>query len=316
MGTPGGLFGTRNPMPNRKNVSAAETANTPRLQTNLDTNFIKLIAIISMVIDHIGTAFFHNIPLFDGLDGLPFPFLLLPDGGAATPPTCWPFSWSSFSSKRKEFCPMLSAIQNRRSIRRFLDKPVPRAAVDAVLLAGSLAPSSKNRQPWRFVVVSGKDKTSLLAAMDRGLGRERTAPLLPGSAGFLGGAENTRRIMAEAPVVILTVNPLGLPPDRPLTPEERIFELCNAQSVGAAMENMSLAAQEAGLGSLWICDTYFAYRELMDWLDSPGELLCALALGYPGESPAPRPRRELSQLVEWRTGEQPSSLPGASKGYL
>ncbi len=72
--------------------------------------------------------------------------------------------------------------------------------------------------------------------------------------------------MAEAPVVILTVNPLGLPPDRPLTPEERIFELCNAQSVGAAMENMSLAAQEAGLGSLWICDTYFAYRELMDWL--------------------------------------------------
>ena len=56
--------------------------------------------------------------------------------------------------------------------------------------------------------------------------------------------------------------------------------------------------------------------ELMDWLDSPGELLCALALGYPGESPAPRPRRELSQLVEWRTGEQPSSLPGASKGYL
>lgn len=56
---------------------------------------------------------------------------------------------------------MLSAIQNRRSIRRFLDKPVPRAAVDAVLLAGSLAPSSKNRQPWRFVVVSGSDKASL-----------------------------------------------------------------------------------------------------------------------------------------------------------
>lgn len=211
---------------------------------------------------------------------------------------------------------MLSAIQNRRSIRRFLDKPVPREAVEAVLLAGSLAPSAKNRQPWRFVVVSGSDKASLLAAMDRGLERERAAPLLPGSAGFLGGAENTRRIMAEAPVVILTVDPQGLPPDRPLTPEERVRELCNAQSVGAAMENMSLAAYELGLGSLWICDTYFAYRELMDWLDSPGELLCALALGYPGESPAPRPRRELSQLVEWRTGEQSSSLPGASKGYL
>lgn len=198
---------------------------------------------------------------------------------------------------------MLSAIQNRRSIRRFSQKPLPRAIIQEVLEAGRLAPSSKNRQPWRFIVTAGEEKERLLAAMLRGLERERAAPLLPGSAGFLGGAENTRRIMAEAPVVILTVNPLGLPPDRPLTPEERIFELCNAQSVGAAMENMSLAAQEAGLGSLWICDTYFAYRELMDWLDSPGELLCALALGWPEESPGPRPRKELSRLVEWRTGE-------------
>ena len=173
--------------------------------------------------------------------------------------------------------------------------------MEKVLLAGTLAPSAKNRQPWRFVVTAGEGKNSLLAAMEQGLERERLSPLLPGSAGHLSGAWNTLHIMAEAPVVILVINPLGLPLDRLLTPEERVYELCNTQSAGAAVENMSLAAQELGLGSLWICDTCFAHRELTQWLDGPGELLCALALGYPAESPAPRPRKDLADIVEWRT---------------
>ena len=211
---------------------------------------------------------------------------------------------------------MLPEIVNRRSIRAYLPQPVSRKAIETVLQAGALAPSAKNRQPWRFTVALAKKKAEALAAMAQGLEEERRRPLLPESARHLGGAVQTLAIMKQAPVVIFVTNPLGQDPRQTLNTDERVTELCNAQSVGAAMENMSLAAQEAGLGSLWICDTYFAYRELMDWLDSPGELLCALALGYPGESPAPRPRRELSQLVEWRTGEQPSSLPGASKGYL
>lgn len=197
---------------------------------------------------------------------------------------------------------MLSAIRNRRSIRAFSDRPVPREALEEILRAGTLAPSSKNRQPWRFIVAAGRAKEELLEAMDRGLEREARSPLLPGSGAYLSGAGNTRRIMAQAPVVILVMNPLGLPLDRDLTPEERIYEICNAQSLGAAVENMSLAAQALGLGSLWICDTYFAYRELTEWAGGPGELFAALALGYPEEAPPPRPRKPLGEIVEWRTG--------------
>lgn len=197
---------------------------------------------------------------------------------------------------------MLSAIRDRRSIRVFLDEPVPRALVEEVLLAGSLAPSAKNRQPWRFIVAEGKEKERLLEAMARGLEREGRAPLLPQSADYRSGAENTRRIMAQAPVVVLVMNPLGLPLDRDLDPEERVREICSAQSLGAAMENMSLAAQDLGLGSLWICDTYFAYRELTEWAGGPGELFAAFALGYPGEAPPPRPRKPLGDIVEWRDG--------------
>ena len=66
------------------------------------------------------------------------------------------------------------------------------------------------------------------------------------------------------------------------------------------MENMSLAALRMGLGSLWICDTYFALAELNAWLGGGRQLMAAMALGYPDENPPPRPRKEFDSLVEWR----------------
>ena len=98
--------------------------------------------------------------------------------------------------------------------------------------------------------------------MEQGLHREAQQPLLPESAQYIAGAWNTLAIMRQAPVIIFVVNPLGLDLLTPQNAENRVFEICNAQSIGAAVENMSLAAVENGLGSLWICDIYFAYREL------------------------------------------------------
>ncbi len=195
---------------------------------------------------------------------------------------------------------MLGAIADRRSIRRFQEKSVPQSCVKEILRAGILAPSSKNRQPWQFVVAEGKSKADALAAMEMGLEREKESPLLPESAKYLSGAAYTLDIMRQAPVIIFVVNPLGLGFDRELTAEERIYEICNAQSIGAAMENMTLAATELGLGSLWICDTYFAQQELSRWLSTEGELAAAMAIGYEDETPFPRPRRKLEDVTEWR----------------
>ncbi len=195
---------------------------------------------------------------------------------------------------------MLSAIQDRRSIRAFQDRPVPREALEEILLAGTLAPSASNRQPWRFIVAAGAAKDELTAAMGRGLERERTSPLLPANAAACPGAEHTRQIMIQAPVVILAVNPLALPLDHTFTREERVADICNTQSLGAALENMCLTAEDLGLGSLWIGFTFFAHPELMEWAGGAGELYAALAVGYPAEAPLPRPRRSLEETVEWR----------------
>ena len=195
---------------------------------------------------------------------------------------------------------MIQCIQQRHSIRKYKSDVVPKEAIEQIIQVGRLTPSSKNRQPWHFIITTGSAKDESLCAMKQGLEREKNAPLLPESVQHLSGAENTLCIMQEAPVIIYIVNPLGLDIQRPLTAEERIYEICNAQSVGAAIENMTLTATEQGLGSLWIWDIYFAYEELTDWLNIDGKLLAALAVGYVNETPQARPRKDISDLVEWR----------------
>ena len=196
---------------------------------------------------------------------------------------------------------MIQAIRNRRSIRAFLDTPVNRQDIEDILQSAILAPSSKNRQPWKFVVVQGAAKTKMLKAFRTGIAREESDnALLPQSRKYIEAAKYTVRILEQAPVVILAVNPLGKGVLADLTPEERVYETCNIQSLSAAVQNLLLAATEKGLGSLWICDIFFAYQELCAWLGDQGELIAAVAIGHPNESPSARPRKPLAEVVEWR----------------
>lgn len=192
-------------------------------------------------------------------------------------------------------------IGRRRSIRRFFPSPIPPEKIGEILRAGMAAPSAKNRQPWKFIVVSGSAKEEMLAAMAQGLTREKNGPpFLPESREHLLGAEQTLDAMRDAPVTVFVLNTAGHSLLQSLTPEERIAEACNIQSIGAALENMALAAEGLGLGCLWIGDIFFAYEELTRWLDTEGELTAAMSFGYPAERPEKRPRKTFADTVEWR----------------
>ncbi|MGO9674231.1 MAG: nitroreductase [Methylocella sp.] len=73
---------------------------------------------------------------------------------------------------------VLAAITSRRSIRGFLDAPVPRATVEGILIAASNAPSAANTQPWRVHVLTGAAKDRLVSAImaERALGAEEPPP--------------------------------------------------------------------------------------------------------------------------------------------
>lgn len=196
---------------------------------------------------------------------------------------------------------MISEIFDRRSIRKFTNKPISQKDITDIIQSGIKAPSSKNRQPWKYIVIQGNAKEEMLKAFRQGIEREENdSALLPESRQYITSAKYTVDIMAEAPTIVFVVNTLGKSILSEVTPEERIFEICNIQSIGASIQNMLLAATEKGIGSLWICDIYFAYLELCKWLNSDGQLVAAIAFGYPNEFPKERPRRKIDNVIEWR----------------
>jgi nitroreductase len=195
---------------------------------------------------------------------------------------------------------MIKEIMERRSIRKFSSRQIDKTDILHIIESGTKAPSAKNRQPWKFIVVQGNAKEKMLQAFCNGVQREeKGAACLPGSVQCIQGARHTIEIMKQAPVIIFVLNTMGKNMFSSMTDEDRVFEVCNIQSVSAAVQNMLLASTERGIGSLWICDIYFAYQELCEWLDRDGELLAAIALGYSEEQPEPRPRKKIEEVVEW-----------------
>lgn len=197
---------------------------------------------------------------------------------------------------------MIPEIYDRRSIRKFIDKPISQKDIMDIIQSGVKAPSSKNRQPWKYIVIQGNAKADMLNVFRKGIDREENeSALLPQSKQHIAAAKYTVDIMEKAPTIIFVVNSLGKSILSELTPEEHIYEICNIQSISASIQNMLLAATEKGIGSLWICDIYFAYSELCEWLNSDGQFIAAIAFGYPNEFPKERPRKKLEDIVEWRT---------------
>lgn len=193
----------------------------------------------------------------------------------------------------------IDAIYSRRSIRKFQQREVSVEDIRRLLDAGRVAPSGKNRQPWKFVVFGGEQKRGLLAEMELGIRREMEGrALLPGSKRGIPDAINTLGIMRQAPVVVVALNTNSGSPFVEITAEQRVAEIVDSLSIGAAIENILLAAEEMGLGALWIANTFFAYRELAAYLRTENQI--AVAIGYADEAPGARPRKRLEDIVEYR----------------
>jgi nitroreductase len=192
------------------------------------------------------------------------------------------------------------AISNRRSIRKFLDKDISKDIIENILKSGINAPSQKNIQPWKFIVVTHESKRELIETIETGFENiKENFGLLLDEINFLSSAENTIKIMKEAPVIILVLNTESKAHERQ-TPVRKYVAMANIQSIGACIENMLLASLEYGIGSLWISDIYYTASEIGEWLKTDRQIIAAVALGYPAENPPPRARKDLKLSVEWK----------------
>ncbi|MBC2578892.1 nitroreductase [Clostridium sp. DJ247] len=183
----------------------------------------------------------------------------------------------------------IKVIEERRSIRKFQNKIVPKETIERLLELATKAPSGKNRQPWRFIVLQSKKKDELVNIMSNVASFHKKQNVNTGSY------ELSINSINESSVVILVFNAFS-------NFEEDYNHyrlLTDTQSIGASIQTIALAAQNFGLGTLWICDIFYCHNEICSWLNRKDELVAAVAIGYPNQSPYPRPRKLLQEVTEW-----------------
>lgn len=196
---------------------------------------------------------------------------------------------------------MIKEIENRISIRKYKSDTIPKEIIEKIIYSATLAPSAKNRQPWKFIVYQGKAKVTLVEIMKNSIQEEKKShKLMPNWSSAIPDAENTARIMEKAPCLIAVLNTNQKTPFSEISNENRIVEICDSLSIGAAIENMILTATEYNLGTLWIANTCFAYNDLIKFIDTEDQLTGIVAVGYADENPTKRPRKSLSDVLEYR----------------
>lgn len=196
---------------------------------------------------------------------------------------------------------MIKEIENRRSIRKYKRHEISKEIIEDIIYSATLAPSAKNRQPWKFIVYQGEEKSKLVDVMHQEIKLEKiTHKLMPEWAFAIPDAENTVRVMEEAPCLIAVLNTNQKTPFDSIEDEKRIVEICDSLSIGAAIENMILTATSYGLGTLWIANTCFAYNELIEFIETDSQLTGIVAIGFANETPAKRPRKPVADIVEYR----------------
>ncbi len=162
--------------------------------------------------------------------------------------------------------PVLDVIFGRRSVREYLDRPVPDELLEKILLAGIWAPSGLNNQPWRFAIIRDRSVKSQVARLTR-----------------------YAAIIERAPVII----PVFI--DR----ESMYNEVKDYQAIGACIENMLLAIHSLGLGAVWLGEILKNAEKVRDILDLPEtlELMAVIALGYPAHRKQKSSRKPLEEFI-------------------
>lgn len=162
---------------------------------------------------------------------------------------------------------VMEAIRARRSIRAFQDRDVEDEKLRRVLEAGRLAPSARNVQEWKFLVVKDPAVRKRLAQAAKG-----------------------QMFVADAPVVIVACGTIC---DYTMSCGQLAYPI----DVAIAVDHMTLVAVEQGLGTCWLGAFY--EDQVKEILGIPEEIrvVTMLPLGYPERVPEPRGRKAFDEVV-------------------
>ena len=170
-------------------------------------------------------------------------------------------------------------VKNRRSIRRYLERPVEREKILACIEAARLAPSADNVQPWRFLIIDDPELKAKFAQE------------------VFSGIYFISKFAAKAPVLIMILGRLDIIANRIGKQIQNIhFYLID---IGIAGEHIVLQAEELGLGSCWI--GWFNIRKARKFLKIPRKykIVSLMAMGYYETRPTREKKRKELEEIAW-----------------
>jgi len=165
---------------------------------------------------------------------------------------------------------VLEAIKKRYSCRAYQDKPVEAEKLQQILEAARLAPSAKNLQDWRFVVVTEREKKQKLSQ-----------------------AANNQTFIAGAGAVIVACSISDY--------LMRCGQLAGPIDVAIALEHMCLEATELGLASCWIGSFYPEKVRAVVKVPENATIIELLAVGYPADTQKQPSRVPMEKIVSFET---------------
>ncbi len=194
----------------------------------------------------------------------------------------------------------LEAIATRRSVRRFAPRQVPPDLVRGLIDAACAAPAPHHSHPCRFVEVRPETRTLLIEAMAAAWRADIQADGKPPQA-IKRHLARSRRQLTDAPLLLLAClaeeGAHDWPDGRRRTAERDMY----VQSLGAALQNLLLAAHAHGLGGYLKGAPLFCQSAVAQALDLPSGWQPAflVLLGYPAEGfqPPPRPAIRTDDLL-------------------
>ncbi|MEL7610536.1 MAG: nitroreductase family protein [Bacillota bacterium] len=177
-------------------------------------------------------------------------------------------------------------VNDRRSVRRFENRMVEEEKINKLIEAARLCQSAKNRQPWKFMVLQGNEKDKIAEIMLALFERKNID--LPG---YVNSSKSSADAIKKAPLLILVFKEKDKDKDDNWTTGDLL-------SIGAAIEHICLEAVNLNLGSVWIRDTVYTEQEICDYAGySKLQLVSGIAVGYPAEEPAARPRKKAEEII-------------------
>ncbi len=194
---------------------------------------------------------------------------------------------------------VLETITERRSIRRgFADRDVPDDVVERIVRCGLCGPSSKNAQPWRFHVLRDRAVLGRLAdAVQFAANADTYVPVDPATgiprSDWQSTVSESAGVLRQVPLGIFVENRAEFSRGRAMLAAVGPTKLSKALvgytfeiiGIGAAVENMWLAAEAFGLRGVYMGDVVIAEQAITETLEIIGDLVGVLALGYSDAEP-------------------------------